>query len=66
MRSRHQYKTILKSVVWKFDILDSSLVVFKSTRGKNRNKPLWLEGDSGKEVANENNENHKVYPSACG
>jgi hypothetical protein len=29
MRSRHQYKTILKSVVWKFNILDSSLVVFR-------------------------------------
>jgi hypothetical protein len=32
------------SVVWKFDIWDSSLVVFKSCQSrdkKNRNKPLW-------------------------
>jgi hypothetical protein len=39
---RHQYKTILKKcVVWKFDILDYSLVVFRVLGGKNRNKPLW-------------------------
>jgi hypothetical protein len=33
------------SVVWKFDILDSSLVVFKVLgKTKNRNKPLWYDG----------------------
>ena len=41
MRSRHQYKTILKkSVVWKFDILDLSFVVFREYRGGGRNKPM--------------------------
>jgi hypothetical protein len=46
MRSKHQYKIFWKSVAWKFDILDSSLVIFfRVFEGfkKNRNKPLCFD-----------------------